>query len=463
MNGFDFVHDHCNNINLTECDNKFGEEMNYWSLFGEYKPKYCSLKAEIISNTHYTISISVFDMAYQKARYLTKESNKLKELKADIIPKYNDKLYGMIPNQPINIWNVLAVILYTDYDTLSHHFRCTFYGLSYNQNPRDIRKANNEYFNWSKILIETVHSFGTSISKSNVKSLYHSISNRHTLFNPNFRFSMNAPISMTTKLSIANMYMLSQDEGMMLEFNNYNDISNGDFKYLNCTFFSAFGNECERLFIQNPVASTQYYVKCISIRNMATNENYYELMNALYMFECIISYPNKSIETNLCSSCLKVINYCISTLINNYDTENDSNAVSYVYVSATFNNWRFSVQSISINIEDFNSFCNGISFIRHAKIDKLLRFDKLNMIFKNVEDIQIYSMATIDDYNSFLNAISGIIQNINRLKYSKLKTIKLSGISVIDTESVQKYEAIFKQNGWRLKQHDDHAMMFCKY
>eukprot|EP01084_Bolivina_argentea_P139131 244787_1 len=114
---------------------------------------------------------------------------------------------------------------------------------------------NNEFWNWSKTLIESVNYFGITIKSSNISSFYHGAS---MIYFSGFSAAFNCPTSTTTKLEVAMMF--ARDDGIIVELGMQATF----IKYFNCTFVSCFGNEDERLFVQPSVDWKS--LKLLSIR-----------------------------------------------------------------------------------------------------------------------------------------------------------------------------------------------------
>eukprot|EP01084_Bolivina_argentea_P036835 68106_1 len=158
-------------------------------------------------NKIFCIDKTAFDDAYQKAIYLLNASLLLKTTKSKIYGV--NYIYGIRCGSPLTVKNVLSVILYTDYDTLSYKFSETFRKLDCNDNPKE---RNREYWYWSKTLIETINCFGISMKQSSIKSFYHGISN---VYFTKFIAIFNSPTSTTTKLQIATIF--AKNDGIILE------------------------------------------------------------------------------------------------------------------------------------------------------------------------------------------------------------------------------------------------------
>ena len=80
-----------------------------------------------MQNKIYSINISAFEKAYQKALYLFNHSNTVRNIKSASYqyghPAYK---YGIDSDESLRISHIVSVVLYTDYDTLSWHFKSTF-------------------------------------------------------------------------------------------------------------------------------------------------------------------------------------------------------------------------------------------------------------------------------------------------------------------------------------------------
>ena len=237
-------------ITVNQKQNKPKYSFGHRILDLSIKPKYYSMKDELLNNALYSICVDVFDAAYGKADYLLKHSVKIKRLQM-LNFAYNDKLtakYYLKAGSRLTITHILSVILYTDYDTLSSNFSKTFRKIDDNESFDDILKRNQEYRHWSHALCETVNGFGRSIRIIGPNVLYHGTSNLYveeqsTLF--------NAPTSTTTQLSVATMF--AGDDGLILELTSTGSRRHWSaLRCFDCSFISNFANEAEILFIHPP-------------------------------------------------------------------------------------------------------------------------------------------------------------------------------------------------------------------
>ena len=98
-----------------------------------------------------------------------------------------------------------------------------------------------------------------------------------------FETTFDSPTSTTTKLQVAHIF--SSNDGIIMELAKSSSLKDNT-RYFNCSFVSAFPNEDERLFIQ-PYGLLDV-LKISSIRNVSTNENYMEYIDALSTLHALI-------------------------------------------------------------------------------------------------------------------------------------------------------------------------------
>eukprot|EP01084_Bolivina_argentea_P174467 302231_1 len=105
----------------------FGETYDYFSDDNTFFAKYETLKEELIQNAIYSINLRAFNGIYKKAMYLLNHSNFVRSMKSAQF-NVNDSgyKYSVDNNVPLEIQNILSVILYSDFDILSYYFKNTF-------------------------------------------------------------------------------------------------------------------------------------------------------------------------------------------------------------------------------------------------------------------------------------------------------------------------------------------------
>eukprot|EP01084_Bolivina_argentea_P084624 152977_1 len=428
----------------------FGKWFDYWSD-SRFKAKYQTLKHELLNNKIFTMTQELLEAAFDKAEFLLKHTDKIKRL--NCCGDYSD-ICGIKSNRPITIDNILSILLYTDYDTLSFKFSSTFRKLEINETFFEVQRRNQEYFHWSKLLCETVNCYGNRVDDTEINVFYHGVS---LLYFTKFIAEFNAPTSTTTKLQIATVF--AKTDGIILELHKCYECCS--LRYFNCSFISDFGNEEERLFIQPPRCFKRD-LKFVSIRNMSTDENYKGYIKSLTLFQKIIDYKKHKLPDNLQIDVEYIdnINKLILSAINQAtDTEQSPN-----YILKCFQKWARKIKTIAVSFHILNKHCKKLKIL-HGEIDNLLCFDKVNIIFENLEEIKCWSMGDITV--NHLTALLPMLQSINSLKYSKLNKIELYGAlassNIVSYEFMEEfgafsdlilcdYQKIFNDKKWIIQQ-----------
>eukprot|EP01084_Bolivina_argentea_P134420 237112_1 len=415
----------------------FGAKFNFWDAKGNHKAKYSSIKQEVLSNIFCEIPLYAYDEAYKKAEYFIKNSDKLIMLKSS-----RQKLYGIKSDQPMQIYNVLSVIFYTDYDTLSYHFTKSFRPVAKDDTYAQIQKRNSEYWCWSKSLIETINTWGTTVSESEIEKFYCGVSR---LYFEGFIATFNSPTSTTCQLSVAAMF--AQNNGIILELEMHDSYWGKYLRFFNCSLVSAFGNENERLFIQppNPLCCLQFY----SIRNMSTDENYREFIAAFLLLEAI--FDNKKIAREIVTGDTAV------TVLDLIENQNECPE----YIVQQFKKWTAKKD------EKLRIDLNQIKFVLPTQLSnylilsnnnvKIPSFDKINMIFTKTMEIECVETGKIT--YDHLSLLLSILKKINE----PLDTIYL--LNVDDINAIKDFEtlkALYEEQNWEIEEYDEGDLIINK-
>ena len=419
----------------------FGERRDYYwddqSLFHEYGAKYGTIKEEVISNKICTIPVEEFESAYNKALQLIQDSPFIKKL----ISKAKEcEAYKIDPGTPISIQNILTIILYSDYDTLSNRFSSTFRKVLEDEDSDYTRKRNQEFWNWSKTLIETVNVYGTGIKDSKIPAFYHGVSFMY--FN-SFAASFNSPTSATTKLQIAHIF--ATDDGIIMELGQARYGVKDNVKYFNCSMVSCYGNEDERLFIQ-PYRRWQT-LHILSIRNMSTNENYKDYIEALTVFQHLTQGMYAFESCNVSKKTVGIINDLISICTD--DVKIDCPEYVLGLMDKLFENNVGDDKSIKISAKTLKAFPERVNL--HDPLNpNIIHIDQLNKLFKSVENITLVQI----DFNSnpFWHSLTNNLETINKMSFSTLKQIKIGIDSGSNDElnGEKEYKSLCMRKGWKL-------------
>eukprot|EP01084_Bolivina_argentea_P020494 38111_1 len=414
----------------------FGERRDYWKYFK--KGKYNSIKNEVVSNKIYSVTIKQFNKALKKAKYLTSRSTNIKKLKC-CYAAHNQ--YGMTRYAPPSPQNILSVILYTDYDSLQYKFSETFRKIFVDESQQLLKNRGNEFWNWSKTLIETVNAFGTMVKDSNISVFYHGISS--PIYFPSLIPTFNSPTSTTPKLSIACQF--AKAGGIIVELAKMENWCH-DVKYFNCTFVSCFGNEEERLFIQPH--DPNHHLQLLSIRNMSTNENYKQFVYAINIFQRITE-ADKYKKMEEWESVEGKTDDCINDLILMLHGQNNVNCPNYIH--KMLHKWANSMTTVHMDLIVVKKHTPKIS-LYNPKDEDVINVDKINTCFKRVQTISLGNVMwwTV----TYWNKIASMLEKINNLQYSKLTKIMIQQINDKTMEwycfDFDKFQKICENVGWML-------------
>ena len=155
--------------------------------------------------------------------------------------------YDVAADEPLGFPNLVSLILYTDYSTLSSNFSSTFRKKGQFETINSIKKRNSEYFWWSKTLRETVEIFGQcSCYDYNggylMGSYFCGVSFLMTM--PEFNIFLCSPTSTSMHIEVATKF--SGDEGIIIQLNNPSPAGYHLLRGFNCSWISRYKEEDER-------------------------------------------------------------------------------------------------------------------------------------------------------------------------------------------------------------------------
>eukprot|EP01084_Bolivina_argentea_P168724 292537_1 len=405
---------------------------------------YSDLKQEIISNKIHELDITTFNNAYQKAVKLMTSSNYVKCIKCTekewCLPYWYEVEYESL----LTINHILSIIFYCDYDQLSYHFSSSFRRIAGDNDDKDVLSRNLQFGNWTRYLTQTVNCFGTQMGDSKFGVLYHGVS---FLYLNEFVSTFNAPTSTTTKLAVAYTFAAPQN-GIIIDIGQSG--SYGSLRYFNCSSFSFYPNEDERLFTTPPNPGP-YRLATINIRNISIDEQYSKYISILTLMQTMIGCGG-GILMNIPRD--KEIIDGLNELVQSY-LNSDDRCPEYIQIS--FKKWANSITKIKMSMSEFDGVVGCILaesslmfFEKHDNYVVDIDYFLMNKIFINVEliEIRVINMS----FSSLLRSVKKI--NDYLLK-SKLKTISIQIQNKIyfDMDSLRQYSAgtQFTNNNWKLR------------
>eukprot|EP01084_Bolivina_argentea_P090459 163010_1 len=416
----------------------FGERFDYWDNKRRHVAKYGSIKEEILYNDGvFRQNKDLYNIMYQKANHFLANSNAIRLLKCNQKNPYRIDIGACI-----KVENIMVIIFYTDFDTLSSDFSKTFRKLKPNEPFEAVEKRNGKYWHWSKCLIETVNCFGEKMDKSNIVIFYHGISE---VYFDSFVATFNSPTSTTSKLHVA---LAFAQRGLILELKMNKRKWGRNLTHFNCSLVSCFGSEDERLFIQ-PL-DERGCLEFFNIRHIETSENFRDFIDALTIFQKIII---NDYHTDICS---KSSISKIALFLN----QSNYNANFPYYILKCFKKWIENTKQIRINLETLPD--GLIEELCHEKVEELLLFDKIVNVFRNCEKISCRRTNRISV--EYLGHLLQILVKINKMKHSKLTKIYILNIedAKIDVIQFNKYKSLAMKLNWRIDGYDGDDLVVSK-
>eukprot|EP01084_Bolivina_argentea_P045147 83105_1 len=431
---------------------EFGYQFKYWKSYSNnkwyIKSKYINLKSEMTLNKLCKISDKQFEddiknaIAYINCRRGRKL--KCKYLRENYNEPTQDEI-KILPNSCISIDHMLSLMMFCNYDIIRKNIINVYNKLKGGTETDDeLKLRHSEYFNVCKLLYECIRLYGTNISKYDgfQMTFYHAF-NKQIYFDE-FHSYFYYPTSTTTSLNVINVNCPS--DGLILQLKK--DIEyQGDQHYFDCSWFSDYGIESEKLFL-NIMLSFK------SILYPKLYHNYSQYLNAFNVLQSMIigSELNYNILTPLIP---KFLSQIIFKKLNKIPK----------YIYELFQTFRETIDNIQINVwlmiidsyeimddimddmddmdDEYNNNNdrppndgNQYGFLKLHSLfiqsDGWIYIDRLLLLFPNTKHIQLYNgnvqtgqilpCITLDEstMNNLLNILDNkyIKQNTNITKIS---------------------------------------------
>eukprot|EP01084_Bolivina_argentea_P212724 361540_1 len=393
-----YIHD-----DIVDTDNKaapliysFSYCFNYWQKDNRLyiEQKYDSLKDEVINNEICKLEKKQYDDILNKAQlFLQSEHAKQIYCKNFDFPDIDSFALGHdIPRNykskyfydyaPLLLHNLIVLILYTDYDTFSYHFSSTYRHQNDKETLKELLERHRNYHWMGKHLRETVSGYGKMCPRmGHEKDVYYHGISKNMIFSSSIAF-FNHPTSTTKKIIVAQSFATNEGMVIALQHHSYG------VPQFECSWFSAFGNEEESIFIGacNPLkisniiecssgAEYKQYLKAINILNHSLRGDY-----TYGMFENVTT---KEIE-----------------LIDGLIKANDDMPS---YVLSLFNSFRNHVTDIDISTKELRE-CPYLSSLLLQTVkgsdDLFLNLDRIAVLFPKCKKIQFWDNTPRSDNRS---------------------------------------------------------------
>eukprot|EP01084_Bolivina_argentea_P282457 483499_1 len=284
---------------------------------------------------------------------------------------------------------------------------------------KDLKTRNREYWNESKYLTETVELFGDNICFGNdINIYYHGIS--YMLFDSMIAHFCG-PTSTTNTLTVATVFALQNNNGIILELVGENVFSS--LKAFNCEWLSSFGNENERLFFGGRRA-----LKFHNIHVIKENEDYFWFVKALRLFDCIISGKKLNEYEVECAGYHD--QYILPWDYQNiYQLINGQVSDIPMYIQMLFKCFCLNKKAICIDLDIINNQFYAIKtylFYEQNSLMNLLKINSLCELFKNCEEIMISGVGNMSF--AFVKELISMMNQLHDLKHCNLEKISLFNV-----------------------------------
>eukprot|EP01084_Bolivina_argentea_P305226 527278_1 len=131
--------------------------------------KYNDLKDELLNNTLENVSLDAYQRRVLNAEKLI-NGPIAKKIKSDDVELAGYS--GIKPGTSISLKHVLAISCWDFFGDLNVVLPSTFHPKTKDESIEETKKRNREFFHLSKLMIETVEIFGTSMSNMSCSSFY---------------------------------------------------------------------------------------------------------------------------------------------------------------------------------------------------------------------------------------------------------------------------------------------------
>ena len=219
---------------------KIGKQMKYWTSFKKdnnyIKPKYKTLKREMMKNTIFKITEAEWFLCLLKAN-IFKKTYKGRQMIADEISLEINGKYDIPSELPIPITHLMVLLFYTNNIDLQYELKHRGFSLlSSDESFSRFKKRNREIANFSKILFECIRFYGYNNNHLFQSSaiFYHGFDSK--ILTDNFELTVNVPTLITLEPSSA-MMICDKSKNSVIQFRaKPNSIK--DCKLLDCSWLS---------------------------------------------------------------------------------------------------------------------------------------------------------------------------------------------------------------------------------
>eukprot|EP01084_Bolivina_argentea_P270152 459307_1 len=254
-------------------------DMTYSDLY--ISPKFESLKAELIQNTFYAISIQSWRVLYETAILYTKTisgqqccaKTDYKYIISDQHPLHHAIHAEISDGSPITVEHLISLIIYCKFETLQYELTKTYRPTKQNEWLSSIKKRHSNFCHFAKALTESVTVFGTEYMHGSIGSFYHVIDKKMGF--RSMSSQIFSPLSTSSQFMVASQF--AKFSNLIIEL-----VPDPTLKYFKCDWLSPFPCENEILFIGGIQVQRMHFSNII---NVNLGQDYQMCIRALRLID----------------------------------------------------------------------------------------------------------------------------------------------------------------------------------
>eukprot|EP01084_Bolivina_argentea_P296684 511000_1 len=398
------------------CYDKGGQEPRTQNItddnfIGYVEPAYSQLKQELTQNAISSLNIAQYRTELQKA-VAHQESY-----------YYKKYYYKRLPRS-----NILAILIYCNYDTFQREFSKTYRKMTANETKKSIKSRHSHFWHLGKCLLESVSMVGTTIGD---KIFYHGIGEQLIFPSTVDRQFIHSPLSTTGSFAVA-VNFTNNNNGIIVEFGD----GIGFAVQMPVGWLSDYVSESEHFFIGG-----QEGLKIKNITIAAAGAEYNIVLMSLDVIYDVLTEmkPTDDIAKNVQWVSRTLIKYRLLQYNNLHE-----------YAKRLTNQFFDNVKEIHINCELTAEFYTFLIDLLLVSTNDCIELETFVTLFPHLTTIFIE-----EQYNNKndLNRISRIISDLRLLNQKKNMSNKLIQLKIhinakLSNQSFQQYQCDLTEIGF---------------
>eukprot|EP01084_Bolivina_argentea_P065303 119028_1 len=381
------------------------------------RPKYSSLKDEIINNEISILTIEQFSTEYQKAI-------------KNFVSYYRKQKYPYF-----TIEYLLVLMIYCNYTKLQYEFSKTY---------REENGEKHSNFFWMGYLLkDVIDAYGTKIYEGTINSFYHGIGKKLLfLCSYGMRVDIYCPLSTSSAFEVAANFT-NHNKGIVVEFVDFkresrSSLKNDSCKYMSVSWVSDFAGEREHLFVQSAIL-----LKINNLIDMKYSCDYDIIAKALQNVDRILQGNLKVSWDDYCIVSEQMKNIMSAIVLDRLKCES-SNSVKLNMYAKEMCRLHFETKKclrISIGVEFENMYILNYDmelFSKFYNFDKSINMIYFSIMYPNIEEMKMY----VSNIDQCFTVVEAVVQGYKANNFSKLKEVSFELSRQNEENIIDQYSAI---------------------